>query len=130
MYLTFIFRLEAIKLQILTKLGLKAKPHVKRTLPRDLVLASLSRAGEDESEPGIGGVGLGSGHMGFASGAGGDPNEPDEDHTTTTDGYADYDDFYGRTSEIITFAEQGYTTSDIVDIVIYIRIYVFIYITY
>lgn len=93
--------MEAIKLQILTKLGLKAKPHVKRTLPRELVLASLSRAGEDEPEPGAGGSGL--------AGGSGDTTDPEEDRytTTTVDSAPDYDDFYGRTSEIITFAEQG-----------------------
>lgn len=78
---------------------------MKRALPRELVLASLSRAGEDEPEPGAGASG-GSGGSGLSSG---DTQDPDEDRyaTTMADSVPDYDEFYGRTSEIITFAEQG-----------------------
>ncbi|XP_063706497.1 inhibin beta chain [Culicoides brevitarsis] len=37
-------RLKAIKAQILSKLGLKAKPHVTHTVPRDIVLETINRA--------------------------------------------------------------------------------------
>ena len=41
-----VLRLEAIKEQILTKLGLSARPNVSGALPRDIVLQTLSRAHE------------------------------------------------------------------------------------
>ncbi|XP_071443075.1 lateral signaling target protein 2 homolog, partial [Hetaerina americana] len=68
-------RLEAIKHQILSKLGLKSKPNVTSPIPRSVVLETLYRAEETR---------------GFM-----DPTRPPEPE----------DDFYGRTSEIITFAE-------------------------
>lgn len=40
------FRLEAIKAQILSKLGLKSKPHVTHTVSRDIVLETIQRAKE------------------------------------------------------------------------------------
>ncbi|KAK9508047.1 hypothetical protein O3M35_007794 [Rhynocoris fuscipes] len=77
-------RLEAIKLQILSKLGLSAKPNVSGTasLPRELVLQTLVRANEGPTTP--------------ANQASNEDNEP-----TNTD------DFYATTSEIIAFAEPG-----------------------
>lgn len=39
-------RLESIKYQILTKLGLKRKPNITQTLPRHIVMNTLSRANE------------------------------------------------------------------------------------
>lgn len=84
-------RLEAIKRQILTKLGLRHKPNVTFTLPRDVIMATISRA-ED----------------GDAFMASRDPYEEDYSTTSARSNHpdpVDVDDFYGRTSEIITFGE-------------------------
>ncbi|XP_073989821.1 inhibin beta chain-like isoform X2 [Rhodnius prolixus] len=77
-------RLEAIKMQILSKLGLSAKPNISATssLPRELVLQTLVRANEGPTTP---------------------VNEAaNEDNEATNT-----DDFYATTSEIIAFAEPG-----------------------
>lgn len=84
-------RLEAIKRQILTKLGLRHKPNVTFTLPREVIMATISRAEDGDA---------------FMSNR--DPYE--EDYSTTSARSnnvdpVDVDDFYGRTSEIITFGE-------------------------
>lgn len=82
-------RREAIKLQILSKLGLKSKPRIRLPVPRDVVLETLSRAGgnlltsKEEAKQAA--------------------REAEEEELL--DG--EPDDFYGRTSEIITFAEPG-----------------------
>lgn len=39
-------RLESIKYQILTKLGLKRKPNITQTLPKHIIMSTLSRANE------------------------------------------------------------------------------------
>ncbi|XP_050302122.1 inhibin beta chain [Anthonomus grandis grandis] len=84
-------RLEAIKKQILQKLGLSAKPNVTHSLPREVVLETLSRAEEGDFFSKI----------------------EEEEFPTTSEKIrnnmetVDVDDFYGRTSEIISFAEQG-----------------------
>ncbi|KAL1501619.1 hypothetical protein ABEB36_006916 [Hypothenemus hampei] len=82
-------RLEAIKKQILQKLGLRMKPNVTHSLPKEVVMASLNRA-----EEGV-----------FSSRF----DEFDEFPTTSEKNVetVDVDDFYGRTSEIISFAEEG-----------------------
>ncbi|KAL3270527.1 hypothetical protein HHI36_021066 [Cryptolaemus montrouzieri] len=88
-------RLEVIKKQILSKLGLRNKPNVTYSLPREVVLETLYRAENSE----------------FFS-----MYNHDEDVISTTSARADaqeqtdVDDFYGRTSEIISFAEQGKKT--------------------
>jgi len=82
-------RKEAIKMQILQKLGLKSKPRIRLPVPRDVVLETLSRAGGNllsGKEEAKQAASLGEEEEYFDS-------EPD--------------DFYGRTSEIITFAEPG-----------------------
>lgn len=88
-------RLEAIKHQILMKLGLKDKPNVTHHLPREVIMETLFRAEESG---------------GFL---GDDEQQEDTDYMTTStrtnQQEQDFDDFYGRTSEIITFAEQGKT---------------------
>lgn len=84
-------RLEVIKKQILSKLGLRDKPNVTYSLPREVVLETLYRAENSE----------------FFS------TYRDEDFVSTTSARTDtqdpmdVDDFYGRTSEIISFAEEG-----------------------
>ncbi|KAF7390722.1 hypothetical protein HZH66_009202 [Vespula vulgaris] len=132
-------RLEAIKHQILTKLGLRTRPDVNRTLaavPRHLALETLYRA-EAQASPQYP-ERTRNDHGAEYSGEflyGGDEysykNLDQQNEETTTDGnsktttpyqgYGDYDtrpgyepqeemdDFYARTSEIITFAEPvGY----------------------
>lgn len=83
-------RLEAIKRQILSKLGLRHKPNITHSLPRELILETLSRAEDGE---------VFNGNFHF-----------DEDISTTSARTSnadsvDVDDFYGRTSEIISFGE-------------------------
>ncbi|EEB12603.1 inhibin beta, inhb, putative [Pediculus humanus corporis] len=92
-------RLEAIKLQILSKLGLKEKPTITLPVPRDILIETLSRAGdypmngnffgEQEYDETI--------------------NNKKEKEPEIDEGLleSEPDDFYGRTSEIITFAEPG-----------------------
>lgn len=88
-------RLEAIKRQILQKLGLRAKPNVTHSLPKEVVMATLSRA--EEGDP---------------SGAfAGNPDFSTTSEKTASMETVEADDFYGRTSEIISFAEQGNLTS-------------------
>ncbi|XP_060533048.1 inhibin beta chain [Cylas formicarius] len=84
-------RLEAIKRQILQKLGLRSKPNVTHSLPREVVLETLYRAEEGEFFPDFG---------------------AEEEYPTTSEKsggteVVDADDFYGRTSEVISFAEEG-----------------------
>lgn len=87
-------RLEAIKRQILSKLGLRHKPNVTYSLPRELILDTLFRAEDSIASRN---------------------SIRDEDDMSTTSARTstldtvDVDDFYGRTSEIISFAEQGNT---------------------
>ena len=106
-------RLESVKRQILIKLGLEAKPDVSalgtagRLPPREVVLETLLRAEESVDESTILSA----------------PPSPASTTTTTTNrrrhqhstddsssssgGGLHDDDFYGKTSEIIAFAEPG-----------------------
>lgn len=85
-------RLEAIKRQILSKLGLKHKPNVTHSLPREVIMETLSRA-EDNSD--------------FFRNSYSEENISTTSARTAAVDNSDFDDFYGRTSEIISFAEQG-----------------------
>ncbi|EFA05600.1 hypothetical protein TcasGA2_TC015806 [Tribolium castaneum] len=87
-------RLEAIKRQILSKLGLRHKPNVTYSLPREVIMETLSRA-EDNSD--------------FFRNFNSEENISTTSARTSTVETMDFDDFYGRTSEIISFAEQGKT---------------------
>lgn len=81
-------RLEAIKRQILSKLGMRHKPNVTHALPRDLIEKTYRTiTGERQDADDFG-----------ASGSARSANYD----------VVDADDYYGRTSEIIAFAEQGY----------------------
>ncbi|XP_071870200.1 inhibin subunit beta [Bombus fervidus] len=128
-------RLEAIKHQILTKLGLRARPDVNRTLatvPRHLALETLYRAeaqssrypspdrsrnenvysaeflyGADEYS-----------YRNFDQRVGSSTKDNNARIASPYRGYGEHedqepeeemDDFYARTSEIITFAEPGRT---------------------
>nr|XP_012230593.1 PREDICTED: inhibin beta B chain [Linepithema humile] len=123
-------RLEAIKHQILQKLGLRARPDVNRTLatvPRHLALETLYRA-EAQTPPRYSDrsrVDYESEYPGEFLYGGDEYSYRNLDQETTTtennarttarsyQGYDDVqeelDDFYARTSEIITFAEPGRT---------------------
>lgn len=85
-----LLRLEAIKQQILSKLGLATKPNVTSTLSRDVVLKTIFRA--QETSP------TSEEHQQ-------DTLPPPSSGLPNID--SEPDDFYGRTSEIIAFAEPG-----------------------
>lgn len=83
-------RLEAIKTQILSKLGLRQKPNVTHSLPKEVIMQTLYRAEDSQNA--------------FSN-----MSEDTPTTSTRTAGLetVDVDDFYGRTSEIISFAEKG-----------------------
>ncbi|CAH0774340.1 unnamed protein product [Bemisia tabaci] len=82
-------RLEAIKRQILSKLGLKARPNVTSSVSRELIMETLYLAEESRD-------------------ASMDLLEEETDAPTSTRlPDSEPDDFFGRTSEIIGFAEPG-----------------------
>ncbi|KAI4454776.1 tgf-beta family [Holotrichia oblita] len=81
-------RLEAIKREILSKLGLRHKPNVTHALPRDLIEKTYRTiTGERQDDT------LRARNSGARS----------ANYDTV-----DVDDYYGKTSEIISFAEQGF----------------------
>ena len=109
-------RLESIKRQILTKLGLHAKPNVSAVLSRDFILETLLRAEESiDSE------------TSSATNQEFDVNT-DSNIETTVDGSVE-DDFFGKTSEIIAFAEQG-KTNRFYDFIIFIKRKTYVWFTY
>jgi inhibin beta len=94
-------RLETIKRQILSKLGLKEKPNVTSPVPREVIMETLYRAEEtgDQQDGSGSGSGVITQHVMYEDdSAGPSSTRPPE---------SEPDDFYGRTSEIITFAEPG-----------------------
>ncbi|XP_069678472.1 uncharacterized protein Actbeta isoform X2 [Periplaneta americana] len=94
-------RLETIKRQILSKLGLKEKPNVTSPVPREVIMETLYRAEETGDQQDGGGSGSGSSGIMFEDDSAVPPStRPPE---------SEPDDFYGRTSEIIAFAEPGHT---------------------
>lgn len=111
-------RLEAIKLQILQKLGLRTRPDINRTLaavPLQLALETLYRSKVNLDREYQGEFLYERDEYLYRN--------LDQEATTTEDnartyqGYKGYnedelDDFYARTSEIITFAEPGKSRTD------------------
>lgn len=111
-------RLEAIKFQILLKLGLKTKPTYAPLMTKQFILDTLRRSGDplmnsndfrmmihsDSHEPH---------HLAlnqlksfeFNNHSFTDDNKTEE--TQETDFEQDFEDFYGSTREIIAFAEKG-----------------------
>jgi len=85
-----LLRLEAIKVQILSKLGLTGKPNVTAVVPPDVVRVALNRTDS----------------LAMYVDA---PEDPPP--TTTNAPELELDDFYGRTSEVIAFAEPGESSS-------------------
>lgn len=114
-------RLEAIKFQILLKLGLKNKPNVTSSLPKQFIFDTLRRSGDPSINPN-------DYTMLFQSSDDLETrdlvldqlqqlkmsNESNIDDLMSEDlkeappeDDQEFDDFYGRTREIITFAERG-----------------------
>lgn len=86
-------RLEVIKKQILQKLGLKHKPNVTRSLPKEVIMDTLYRAEDDDVSDDY----LRDFDRGFSS-------------TSARSRILEQpegDEFYGRMSEIIVFAKEG-----------------------
>ncbi|XP_039275471.1 inhibin beta chain [Nilaparvata lugens] len=92
-------RLEAIKHQILSKLGLASKPNITSAVSKDVVLKTIRRAQEMSAATLDGGdagdMQAGGGGGGSVAAGGGSVD-------------AESDDYFGRTSEIIAFAEPGH----------------------
>lgn len=114
-------RLEAIKQQILLKLNLREKPNVTSTIPKQFILDTLDKAGASDFKYSM---------MMMQS-----DNNPDNESNLDVEGLqhlrrvndsmtlkednnnnngqdggpedAEFDDFYGKTKEIIAFADQG-----------------------
>ncbi|CAM1305647.1 INHBB (predicted) [Pycnogonum litorale] len=88
-------RIEAIKVQILSKLGLREKPEINSSaIPREMVLEALRRAEPSFRNDDNGGSSLFTPGMISPSSI---PSDSDDDP----------DNYYGRTSEVFTFAEAG-----------------------
>lgn len=85
-------RLDAIKDQILFKLGLSHKPNVTHSLPKEVIMQTLYRA-EDNRD--------------FFKNLTREEEVQTTSARTSSVDVGDVDDFYGRTSEIISFAEEG-----------------------
>lgn len=112
-------RLEAIKFQILLKLGLKNKPNVTNSISKQFIFDALQRSGETkindytmlfQSSDNMEMHDLVSDQLQQMKTSNQSKNEdilseelkeaqPEDDH--------EFDDFYGRTREIISFAEKG-----------------------
>lgn len=83
-------RLEAIKKQILQKLGLKHKPNVTKSLPKEVLMETIFRAEDDD---------IRNFSRDFDRGFSANRNRELEQQNA--------DEFYGRMSELIVFAEEG-----------------------
>jgi hypothetical protein len=101
-------RLEAIKFQILLKLGLKSKPNVTSFMSKQFIFDTLQRSSESTVHDF---TLLDSNEQIYAK-----ELLPDElknkkrnssESTKELDEELEFDDFYGSTREIITFAERG-----------------------
>lgn len=115
-------RLESIKHQILLKLGMKNKPNITESLPKQYIYDTLRRSGEPVINDFIfqslaSSTGASALHIDESRAA---YNVTDNNSTLTakgrngedgsdiqSDGETDFDDFYGKPREIITFAEMG-----------------------
>ncbi|XP_070504725.1 inhibin beta chain-like [Chironomus tepperi] len=110
-------RLEAIKQQILLKLNLREKPNITNSIPKQFILDTLHRAGERDFEYTTMMMQSSAQSMMASSD---DPiverlqqlrrNNSENsfsDEKDFVDDESEFDDFYGKTREIITFAERG-----------------------
>lgn len=87
-----VIRLESIKHQILSKLGLKHKPNVTQLLPKQVIIDTIMRAGEKNFHDKL---------------QQSDYKSDSFQNDIEIDTEPEPDDFYGRTREIISFAERG-----------------------
>lgn len=97
-------RLEAIKQQILLKLNLSEKPNVTSSIPKQFILDTLDRAGASDFKYSM--------MMMQAENVDGEKLQQlrkNESRSEEKEGDedAEVDDFYGKTKEIISFAEKG-----------------------
>lgn len=107
-------RLESIKQQILLKLNLREKPNITNSIPKQFILDTLHRAGERDFEYTT--MMMKTAPLPRSSD---DPvverlqqlrrngSDLGDDEKDYVEDEGEFDDFYGRTREIITFAERG-----------------------
>lgn len=113
-------RLEAIKFQILLKLGLKNKPNVTNSLSKQFIFDTLQRSGEtaindytmlfQSSDSSMGIHDFVSDQLHKIKISNQSKNEELVNEglkESPSDDDQEFDDFYGRTREIISFAEKG-----------------------
>lgn len=99
-------RLEAIKFQILLKLGLKTKPNITSFLSKQFIFDTLQRSGEKM----INDFTLFSNEMKTKNRSDEIKNENYSDNIlddSVPEEEIEFDEFYGSMREIITFAERG-----------------------
>jgi hypothetical protein len=114
-------RLEAIKLQILLKLGLKKKPNVTNYLPKQYIFDTLRRSGDPINNNDFSMLFESSEETkdqdfelnevqelkSLRNGSNVEELKSEEKKETSPEEDQEFDDFYGKTREIITFAEKG-----------------------
>lgn len=102
-------RLEAIKQQILLKLNLSEKPNVTSSIPKQFILDTLDRASASDFKYSMMMMQSDNDNLDaeklqhLKNESKYDEKDADED--------SEADDFYGKTKEIISFAEKGKSTS-------------------
>jgi hypothetical protein len=117
-------RLESIKHQILLKLGMKNKPNITGSLPKQYIYDTLRRSGEpvvndyiyqfksssslsSSSSSSSSSVLVSSNNNVIENQSENRSRNDDNKNEFQSDGEVDFDDFYGKPREIITFAEMG-----------------------
>lgn len=112
-------RLEAIKFQILLKLGLKNKPNVTNTLPKQFIFDTLRRSGDpvvndftmllqsSDSKDTRDLVLDQLQHLKMNNDSIADELKAEDLKESPLEDDQEFDDFYGRTREIIAFADKG-----------------------
>lgn len=100
-------RLEAIKQQILLKLNLSEKPNVTSSIPKQFILDTLDRAGASDFKYSMMMM-QSDNHNNFDAETLQHLKKSNESKHEEKETYEDeVDDFYGKTKEIISFAEKG-----------------------
>lgn len=114
-------RLEAIKFQILLKLGLKNKPNVTNTLPKQFIFDTLRRSGDPTANANDFTMLFQSSddkdtrdlmldqlqHLKMSNDSLVEELKAEDLKESPLEDDQEFDDFYGRTREIITFADRG-----------------------
>lgn len=107
-------RIEAIKEQILSKLGMTAKPNITKARSTRFLVEALAvepLSGLTAADPDVTGGGT----------SGGNTLPPSTRLPSTRDADSEPDDFYGRTKEIIGFAEPGERNSNFLKVLRFIQ---------